>query len=69
MPVVRHSLAELETAIARAELRLARRHLVLVLRTVAGLDTTRAEAKLRRARERLAALREQRSLSLLCRRA
>jgi hypothetical protein len=69
MPVVQHSLAELEAAIVRAELRLVRRHLVLVLRAATGLDTTRAEAKLRRAREWLAALQEQRSLSLLCRRA
>jgi hypothetical protein len=68
MPIVWSSLAELEAAIARAELRLARRHHVLVLRGAAGLDTTRAEAKLRRARERLTALRERRSLSLLCRR-
>jgi hypothetical protein len=67
MPIVRSSLAELEAAIALAELRLARRH--LVLRAAAGLDTTRAKAKLRRASERLAALRERRSLSLLCRRA
>src|SRR5215207_4292202 len=50
MPIARSSLAELEAAIARAEIRLARRHLVLVLRAAAGLDTTRAEAKLRRAR-------------------
>ena len=35
----------------------------------AGLDKTRAEVKLCRARDRLAALREQRSLSFLCRRA
>ena len=50
MPIARSSLAELEAAIARAEIRLARRHLALVLRAAAGLDTTRAEAKLRRAR-------------------
>ena len=61
------SLAELDAAIARAEGRLAWRHLVLALRAAAGLDTTRAEAKLRRARDRLAALREQRSLFLVCR--
>ena len=35
----------------------------------AGLDKTRAEVKLCPARDRLAALREQRSLSFLCRRA
>ena len=64
---LRPSLAELDAAIARAEGRLAWRHLVLALRTAAGLDTTRAEAKLRRARDRLAALREQRSLFLVCR--
>jgi hypothetical protein len=62
------NLAELDAAIARAEWRLARRRLVLALRAAAGLDMTRAEAKLRRARDRLAGLREQRSLSLACRR-
>jgi hypothetical protein len=65
---LRSGLAELDAAIARAEGRLAWRHLVLGLRAAAGLDTRRAEVKLRRARDRLAALREQRSLSLLCRR-
>ena len=63
----RPNLAELDAAIARAEWRLARRRLALALRTAAGLDTTRAEAELRRARDRLAALREQRSLFLVCR--
>jgi hypothetical protein len=66
MPARWSSLAEIDTAIARAEWRLARRRLALALRAVAGLDTTRAEAKLRRARDRLAGLREQRSLSLAC---
>ena len=64
----RPDLAELDAAIARAGWRLARRRLVLALRAVAGLDTARAEAKLHRARDRLDALREQRSLALLCRR-
>ena len=68
MPARWPSLAELDAAIARAGWRLARRRLVLALREAAGLDTTRAQAKLRRARDRLAGLREQRSLSLACRR-
>jgi hypothetical protein len=68
MPIIRSSLADLEAAIARAELRLAWRHLVLALRAAAGLDTVRPKTKLRRARDRLAALREQRSLFLFCRR-
>ncbi len=67
-PTRRASLAELDAAIVRAEGRLAWRHMVLGLRTAAGLDTRRAEAKLRRARDRLAALRERRSLALVCRR-
>ena len=67
-PARRSSLAELDAAIARAEGRLAWRRLILALRAAAGLDATRAAAKLRRARDRLAALREQRSLFLLCRR-
>jgi len=68
-PARRSSLAELDAAVARAEGRLVWRRLALAIRTAAGMDTTRAKAKLRRARDRLAALREQRSLSLVCRRA
>jgi hypothetical protein len=63
------SLDQLDATIARAEGRLVWRHLILGLRAAAGLDTRRAEAKARRARDRLTALREQRSLSLVCRRA
>jgi hypothetical protein len=68
-PVCWSSLAEIDAAVARAEGRLAWRRLVLGLRVAAGLDTRRAAAKARRAGDRLAALREQRSLSLVCRRA